>query len=218
MTVVDGIEGAAEDGEHSRGAVHSDSGVAPRRMRSDRTTPSRALDEGLDMIELGLDRAQYLVVDDIRVPQLKKLGAFRLQGRESEPPLRRVYRVDLEAPLGVGRMPLDVTLVLLDQASSVSDFSSLGQVRQLLPNSRRRGLRGGKPRGALFALHQAVTADLQPADEQRQSKAVDDERDRNDARGEKDDQLTTGEGGSGRGRQRNRQCGSERQCAANARP
>src|SRR5882672_2292951 len=173
--------------KHGRAAPSAMS--AGKAMRIIRSPFLRGLNARLLIVEVFLHRVQYLVADQVFPPQPDELVPFRLH-RGSPQTLRGVR----------ARVPQHQTFGYRER-DFLGEFGAdaLGQVvrdavfcgHDVDSGDRRLAERH---LGALLLLLQApVPADLEPADKRLQGQPLQDERDRDNDEGEKDDEVALGE-------------------------
>src|SRR5438128_11174454 len=84
-----------------------------------RMTSCRAHEQRLGMIDVGLNDAQHLVVDDVGVTQLEQFIAFRFERSHAQALLAFTQCIELAAAFGVGRFLMDAMLVFFDECVGV---------------------------------------------------------------------------------------------------
>src|SRR2546428_7636401 len=174
MPIMNRVERATQNAEgmdhgSKRGSVSDKRACACNEATSVdasmRMTSCRAHEQRLGMIDVGLNDAQHLVVDDVGVTQLEQFITFCFERSHAQAPLALPQRVELAATFGVSRLLMNTIFVFFDERVGVCDLVMARESRQLAPHRMHRSLRESKPRGTLLALCDTVAANAHATDE-----------------------------------------------------
>ncbi len=144
MPVVNRVECSADD---AQGPDHRLSAMD----NALRLIACGAHDQRFLEVDVGLQHAHHLVVDDVRIAHLHQLPALGLDRIEPDVALRIVQRIEVLPPVGVGRVALQAMLVLREERLRESRLIGMRCLSQALTQCGDGRLRGRDAGSALLA-------------------------------------------------------------------
>jgi len=146
-------------------------------------------DQRFRVVEVGLDRAKRVLVDDVGVAQREQFRALRLERCQHQPAFAGADRLHLAPAVRIGRMEGQPVPVQVKEPLRLRDLAGVRQLRQLALEDVDGRLGGRHARGTFLALRIAVTPNAEQANEERQRDRIENEREDDRRPGQENDQV-----------------------------